>query len=93
MNTCNPLPLPTEPFNVAVLQDKMKNGMLRDHLDAINYIAEYYFESSNGGSYYKYTPPTIKDPLSDSFDFKEEKDFTNEVLNKVDNDKDVVKYF
>ena len=83
----NPLPLPTEPFNVSILQDKLKNGMLRDHLDAINYIAQYYFENESGGTFYKYNPETLE------FDFKEKKDFTAEVLNKVDNDKDVVKYF
>ena len=87
MNTCNPLPLPTEPFNVAVLQDKMTNGQLRDHLDAINYIAEYYFENANGGTYHRYNPK------SNDFEFKEKKDFTNEVLNKVGNDAKVVEYF
>ena len=83
----NPLTLPTEPFNVSTLQGLMRNGMLRDHLDAINYIAQFYFENESGGTYYKYNPETLE------FDFKEKKDFTNEVLNKVDNDKDVVKYF
>ena len=83
----NPLTLPTESFNVSTLQGMMRNGMLRDHLDAINYISQYYFENESGGTYYKYNPETFE------FDFKEKKDFTNEVLNKVDNDKDVVKYF
>ena len=92
---CNPLPLPTEPFNVAVLQDKLANGMRKNHLDAIDYIAEYYFESSNGGAYYKYSPPTSfnnENPFGE-FQFKEKADFRNEVLNKVANNKNVVNYF
>ena len=83
----NSLPLPTEPFNVVTLQDKMNNGLLKNHLDAIEYISQFYFENVNGGTYYKYNPLTYE------FDFKEKKDFTNEVLNKVDNNKDIVQFF
>ena len=83
----NSLPLPTEPFNVVMLQDKMNNGLLKNHLDAIEYISQFYFENVNGGTYYKYNPLTYE------FDFKEKKDFTNEVLNKVDNNKDIVQFF
>lgn len=86
-SSINSLPLPTEPFNVVVLQDKMNNGLLKNHLDAIEYISQFYFENVNGGTYYKYNPITCE------FDFKEKKDFTNEVLNKVDNNKDIVQFF
>jgi hypothetical protein len=57
------LELPKIKFYVEDLQDKYKNGLLRDHLDAVNYVQEYYFESKNG-MYYFY------DVISDDFEFK-----------------------
>ena len=38
------LELPKIKFYVEDLQDKYKNGLLRDHLDAVNYIQEYYLK-------------------------------------------------
>jgi hypothetical protein len=72
------LELPKVDFDVADLQDKYKNGLLKDHLDAVNYIQEYYFESKNG-MYYFY------DVENDDFEFKTRDNFKNEVLDKVDN--------
>jgi hypothetical protein len=72
------LELPKVDFDVADLQDKHKNGLLKDHLDAVNYIQEYYFESKNG-MYYFY------DVENDDFEFKTRDNFKNEVLDKVDN--------
>ena len=78
--------LPTKKFYVTDLQNHYKNGLLKDHLDAINYINQYYFEISNG-DYYYYNGNTGK------FEFKEKKQFTNEVLVKVENHKDIVTYY
>ena len=80
------LSLPTEKFYVAVLQEKFEKGLLKGHLDAIYYINSYYFEIQNG-DYYFY------DVYSMKFIFKEKGDFTKEVLNKIDNDKEVTNYF
>ena len=71
------LELPKIKFYVEDLQDKYKNGLLRDHLDAVNYVQEYYFESKNG-MYYFY------DVISDDFEFKKKDDFKAEVLDKID---------
>ena len=78
------LELPKIKFYVEDLQDKYKNGLLRDHLDAVNYVQEYYFESKNG-MYYFY------DVISDDFEFKKKDDFKAEVLDKIDNCKIVCK--
>lgn len=76
--------LPTECFYVATMQDLYFNGPLRDHLDCINYIQKYYFESSNG-KYYFY------DVLEDEFVFKTKDDFKSEILDKLDNCKIVTR--
>ena len=51
------LNLPKVNFYISDLQEKYCNGLLKDHLDAFNYIQEYYFESSNG-MYYFYNAGT-----------------------------------
>ena len=80
----NKLNLPKVNFYVSDLQDKYKNGLLKDHLDAFNYVQEYYFESKNG-IYYFY------DVENDDFEFKSAKDFKAEVLDKIENCKIVCK--
>lgn len=72
------LELPKIEFSVATLQDKYKNGLLKDHLDAVQYIQQYYHESKNG-MYYFY------DVETDDFEFKTKDNFTAEVLKKVSN--------
>ena len=79
MNIIN-LNLPKINYYTSDLQDKYHNGLLKDHLDALNYIQEYYFESSNG-MYYFYNVDT------NDFEFKTDKDFKKEVLDKIGNDK------
>ena len=74
------LNLPKNNFYISDLQDKYHNGLLKDHLDCFNYIQEYYFESSNG-MYYFYNAET------NDFEFKTDKDFKKEVLDKIGNDK------
>ena len=44
----NEIVLPTEAYSVAKLQDLQMNGQLKDHLDAINYVYQYYHEISGG---------------------------------------------
>ena len=44
--------LPKVNYYVSDLQDKYNNGLLKDHLDAIQYIQQYYYESSNGMYYF-----------------------------------------
>lgn len=78
--------LPKEDFSVFTLQDKYNNGQLKDHLDAVHYIQKYYYEIS-GGMYYFY------DAEKDSFEFKTDKDFKKEVLDKLNNDKTCVNIF
>jgi hypothetical protein len=85
-NTMETFQLPTEDFSAKELVLHFNNGLLKNHIDAINYISQYYFEV-DCGNYYKY------DAENDDFIFKEPKDFTNEVTHKVDEDKDVKKYF
>ena len=72
------LELPKIEFSVKTLQDKYKNGLLKDHLDAVQYIQYYYHESKNG-MYYFY------DVETDDFEFKTKDNFTAEVLKKVSN--------
>ena len=79
MNIIN-LNLPKVNFYTEDLQDKYKNGLLKDHLDCFNYIQEYYFESSNG-MYYFYNVET------NDFEFKTDKNFRKEILDKIGNDK------
>jgi hypothetical protein len=82
-----PLPLPNETFSVEQLQIIYTTGSLSDHIQkSIDYITQYYFETSRG-MYYFYNP------LSESFELRDNKEFTAEVLRKVENDKDIVKYF
>ena len=76
------LPLPTISFSIETLQHHEKNGQLRNYLDAINYIFTYYFETENG-LYYFY------DVENDNFKFKSADDFKREVINKVDNQKEI----
>ena len=78
------LELPKVNYYVSDLQDKYNNGLLKDHLDAIQYIQQYYYESSNG-MYYFY------DAEKNDFEFKTDKDFRKEVLDKIDNCKIVCK--
>ena len=78
------LELPKVNYYVSDLQDKYNNGLLKDHLDAIQYIQQYYYESSNG-MYYFYNAE------KDDFEFKTDKDFRKEVLDKIDNCKIVCK--
>ena len=80
------LKLPTEAFNVVTLQDKFKNGLLRDHFDAIYYINEYYFETRSG-MYLFY------DVLLEQFEFYDPKEFNRCVKKKVENHKDIEKYY
>ena len=40
----NEINLPNEAYSVAQLQYLQTNGLLKDHLDAINYVYQYYFE-------------------------------------------------
>ena len=56
--------------------------MLKDHLDATQYIQQYYYEP---GMFYFY------DAAKNDFEFKTDKDFRNEVLGKIDNCKIVCK--
>jgi len=77
MNIIN-LNLPKVNFYVHDLQEKYTHGLLKDHLDALQYIQEYYFESSNG-IYYFYNVE------NNDFEFKTDKDFKKEVLDKVGN--------
>jgi len=79
------IPLPTTNFSVKILQDLYKNGPLKDHLDAVQYIHQYYFETDKG-MYYKY------DHSRQEFEFKDRKDFKAEVLDKL-NDKHVTMHF
>lgn len=72
------LELPKVNYYVSDLQDKYYNGLLKDHLDAIQYIQQYYYESSNG-VYYFYNVE------KDDFEFKSDKDFKKEVLDKINN--------
>ena len=72
------LELPKIEFSVKTLQDKYKNGLLKDHLDAVQYIQHYYHESKNG-MYYFY------DVEKDDFEFKTKDNFKAEVLDKVSN--------
>jgi hypothetical protein len=78
--------LPTEKFYVSVLQEKFTTGLLKDHLDAVNYINQYYFEIQNG-DYYFY------DVYANKFQFKKKEEFTREVVNKLDGHKDITNYF
>jgi len=72
------LELPKIEFSVKSLQDKYKNGLLKDHLDAVQYIQHYYHESKNGMYYYY-------DVETDDFEFKTKDNFKAEVLDKVSN--------
>ena len=85
MNIIN-LNLPKVNFYTSDLQEKYCNGWLKDHLDAFNYIQEYYFESSNG-MYYFYNAGT------NDFEFKTDKDFKKQVLDKIGNDKILINKF
>jgi len=78
------LELPKVQFYVEDLQNKYDNGLLKNHLDAVNYIQEYYFESKNGIHYFY-------DVENDDFEFKLSKDYKAEVLDKIDNCKVVCK--
>lgn len=83
METLN---LPTETFCVIKLQSLFNNGMMRDHTDAIQYICEYFFETSTG-MYYFYNAET------ELFEFRERADFNLAVKQKLDNHKDIESYF
>jgi hypothetical protein len=80
------LPLPTECFSVSKLQTFVKMGIM-GRANAVEYVSQYYFESTNGGAYYKFNP------ITNDFEFKERIDFKNEVLNKIDEDKVLMNYF
>lgn len=80
------LTLPTEPFCVMKLQSLLNDGLLRDHLDAIYYICEYFFETSTG-MYYFYNAET------ELFEFRDRTDFNLGVKKKCSNHKDIENYF
>ncbi len=69
--------LPKTSFSVTELQDKFNNGMLKDNLDAMIYVQQYFYETKNG-MYYFY------DADKDAFEFKTDKDFKKEVVDKID---------
>jgi hypothetical protein len=82
------LTLPKKPFNVATFVkhfEEYKDGK-KTRQTVIDYIQSYYFET-NGRNYYMYNQD------SDSFSHVLKKDFTSEILEKINNDKDIVKYF
>jgi hypothetical protein len=74
--------LPKIAFSVETLQDIELNGQLKDNLDAVNYIFQYYYEIK-GGMYYFY------DVNLNSFEFKTDDNFTKEVLRKLNNKKKI----
>ena len=76
----NEIVLPTTAYSVSKLQYLQMNGQLKDSLDCINYVYQYYFEVS-GGLYYFY------DYLKDEFIFKTDKDFRKEVVDKLGDNK------
>ena len=79
--------LPEIPFRVATLQEHFFNNVQsEDYKKAKQYIQEYYFETSCG-MYYFYNVN------QKCFECREKKDFTNEVLKKVETNKSIVKYF
>jgi hypothetical protein len=71
--------LPKTSFSVTELQDKFNNGMLKDNLldAALIYVQQYFYETKNG-MYYFY------DADKDAFEFKTDKDFKKEVVDKID---------
>lgn len=71
----NIIDLPKEAFKIKKLQDLEKNGVLKDNLDAINYVYQYYFETKNGMFFFY-------DVRLDTFEMKTSDDFKKEVINK-----------
>jgi hypothetical protein len=69
------------------MQDKYKNGLLKDHIDAIDYISKYWFETNILKMYYFW------DAEQDNFEFRDDKGFKFQVLDKLEQDKDVLTYF
>ena len=76
----NEIALPTVAYSVSKLQHLQMNGQLKDSLDCINYVYQYYFEVSCG-LYYFY------DYLKDEFIVKTDKDFRKEVVDKLGDNK------
>lgn len=81
------LNLPSQQFSVPTLQNHFKDGLVSENFDkCIDYVLQYYYESENG-NYYKYNVS------KDEYDYKEKKDFNNEVLCKLNHHKTIDKKF
>ena len=76
--------LPKEEFCSFELSEKYEKGILRDHLDAVNYIQQYYFQT-NRCNFYRW------DQSKNEFEIRSEKDIKFEVFKKIKDDKDVKK--
>ena len=76
----NEIVLPTVAYSVSKLQYLQMNGQLKDSLDCINYVYQYYFEVSCGLFYFY-------DYLKDEFIVKTDKDFRKEVVDKLGDNK------
>jgi hypothetical protein len=89
-NACHPLvplPLPNQPFDIAEMQVLFENGQLKNHLDAIKFIEQYWYETNQGDVYYFY------DVDQDDFVFRTKIQFHNMIYKKLGNHIDIVKYF
>jgi hypothetical protein len=78
--------LPTKPYKVAELQEKYRNGHLKDHNDAINYINEYFYETPRGSYMYW-------NVLLNKFELYERDEFKYSVKDKVENGDDIERYY
>lgn len=79
--------LPNQHFSVSQLQTHYKNDINEDNYKfnhTLNYIQSYYYEI-NEGHFYKYNT------LKDNFKFINKQDFKSEVLDKLNNNKQILK--
>lgn len=85
------LELPIVPFRISTLQSDhyFNNGQINNYATTKQYIDKYFFETQKGTDckYYFYNA-TLK-----TFEIKSAKDFTDQVLNKLENNKELAKYF
>ena len=81
MTETEELTLPTESFDATTMITIFHTGLMKDHLDAYNYIFSYFYETDKR-QYYKYDPEN-----GGSFKLYSKQEFNDVVLEKLECEK------